>query len=225
MSTAARVSRNGGDGTNLDPECFPVTGALQSAAWSLAQDRPNVDRTDREALMILGMSIATFTLVHVVISLVAIAAGLVVLIGMLRSYRLPALTALFLLTTVLTSASGFLFPNSTVTPGQIFGYLSLAVLAVALLALYGLHLNGAWRWIYAGSAIVALYLNTFVLVVQSFAKIPALHALAPTGTEPPFLVAQGLLLAVFVVLGIMAVMRFHPERAAAAHGLDGMRPA
>jgi hypothetical protein len=164
--------------------------------------------------MILGMSIATYTLLHVIISLIAIAAGIIVLFGMFGSHRIPGWTALFLLTTVLTSAGGFLFPNTAITPAQIFGYLSLAVLAVTVLARYLFRLAGASRWIYAGGAVVALYLNVFVLVVQSFAKISFLHALAPNGNEPPFLIAQAVLLAIFVVLGILALVRFHPERRA-----------
>jgi hypothetical protein len=166
--------------------------------------------------MILGMSTATYTLLHVVISLIAIASGIIVLIGLFGSHRMPGWTALFLVTTILTSAGGFLFPNTGITPAQIFGYLSLAVLAVTLVALYAFHLGGAWRWIYVGGAIIALYLNVFVLVVQSFAKIALLHPLAPNGNEPPFLVAQGVLLAIFVVLGIVALRRFHPERSVAA---------
>lgn len=162
--------------------------------------------------MILGMSIATYTLLHVIVSLIAIASGIIVLIGMFGSQRMPGWTALFLVTTVLTSAGEFLFPNTVITPAQIFGYLSLAVLGVTLVALYGFHLAGIARWIYVGGAVLALYLNVFVLVVQSFAKIPVLHPLAPNGNEPPFLIAQLVLLAIFVVLGIMAVRRFHPER-------------
>jgi hypothetical protein len=162
--------------------------------------------------MILGMSIANYTLLHVVISLIAIASGIIVLLGMLGSRRMPAMTALFLLTTLLTSAGGFLFPNTAITPAQIFGYISLVVLAITLLALYAFGMRGAWRWIYAGGAVIALYLNVFVLVVQSFQKVPSLHALAPTQSEPPFLIAQAVLLAIFVVLGIVELVKFHPER-------------
>jgi len=165
--------------------------------------------------MILGLSIPTFTLLHVIISLIGIASGLIVLFGMFGSHRLPGWTALFLLTTVLTSATGFLFPATTLTPGAIFGIISLVVLLAALIALYVFHLGGAWRWIYVGGAVIALYLNIFVLIVQSFQKIPFLHPLAPTGSEPPFLAAEGALLVIFVALGIAALLKFHPERHAA----------
>jgi hypothetical protein len=166
--------------------------------------------------MILGLSIPTFTLLHVIISLIGIASGLIVLFGMFGSQRLPGWTALFLLTTVLTSVTGFLFPATTLTPAGIFGIISLIVLLAALIALYAFHLGGAWRWIYVGSAVIALYLNIFVLVVQSFQKIAFLHPLAPTGSEPPFLAAEGALLVIFIVLGIVAVLKFHPEQHAGA---------
>lgn len=162
--------------------------------------------------MILGMSVATFTLVHVVISLLGIASGLIVLFCMFGSHRLPGWTALFLLTTILTSVTGFMLPSVGLTPARLFGIISLVVLAAALVALYGFRLGGAWRWIYVGSAVIALYLNIFVLIVQSFLKIPLLHALAPTGTEPPFLIAEGVLLVIFIVLGLTALVKFHPER-------------
>jgi hypothetical protein len=166
--------------------------------------------------MILGMSIPAFTTVHVVISLIGIATGLLVLAGMLNSNRLSLWTAIFLVTTVLTSVTGFLFPSSGFTPAQAFGYLSLLILAIALAALYVFHLAGAWRWIYVATAVAALYLNCFVLVVQMFQKLPTLNALAPNQSEPPFQIAQGLLLAAFIVLGIMAARRFHPDGAPVA---------
>jgi hypothetical protein len=166
--------------------------------------------------MILGLTIPTFTLVHVIISLIAIISGLVVLFGMFGSHRMPGWTALFLLTTALTTASGFLFPNTGITPAQIFGYISLVVIAVTLLALYVFGLGGAWRWIYVVGAVLALYLNVFVLVVQSFAKIPALHPLAPNGNESPFLIVQGAVLVIFCALGLGAAAKFHPERYAPA---------
>ena len=161
--------------------------------------------------MILGMSIPAFTTVHVIISLIAIATGLIVLAAMLKSSRLNGLTAIFLITTVLTSVTGFLFPSSGFTPAQGFGYLSLLLLAIALAALYVFHLAGAWRWIYVATAVTSLYLNCFVLIVQMFQKLPALHALAPNQSEPPFQIAQGLLLLAFIVLGVLAARRFHPE--------------
>ena len=160
--------------------------------------------------MILGMSLATFTAVHVVISLIGIAAGLIVVVGMLSASRLPGWTALFLTTTVLTSVTGFFFPAAQVLPSHVVGVISLVVLAITLVALYGKRLAGSWRWIYVAGAVLALYLNSFVGVVQAFLKVPALNRLAPTQSEPPFLVAQLTVVALFVVLGIRAVTRFRP---------------
>jgi len=162
--------------------------------------------------MVLGMSIETFTIVHVVISLMAIASGIVVLIGMLGSHRIPAWTAFFLLTTVLTSVTGFLFPIRGFTPAIGTGNVSCLVLAVALYALYGRHLAGAWRWIYVASAATALYLNVLVLIIQSFQKLPALKPLAPTQSEPPFLVAQLVALIAFLIVGTIAALRFRPSQ-------------
>ena len=165
--------------------------------------------------MILGMSTSTFTLVHVVLSLVGIFAGLVVVFGMFSSKKLDGWTALFLATTVLTSVTGF-FPRDHILPSHIVGIISLVVLAIAILALYALHLAGPWRWIYVVSAVVALYLNVFVGVVQAFQKLPLLASLAPTQSEPPFLIAQSVVLVIFVVLGIVAVRSFHPPADALA---------
>jgi hypothetical protein len=160
--------------------------------------------------MILGMSLETFTLLHMVISLIAIVTGFVVVIGMIDGKRLPGWTALFLLTTVLTSLTGFLFPFGGVTPGVIVGILSSVLLVLALFALYIRHLTHAWRWIYALTAIAALYLNVFVSIVQAFQKIPFIRALAPTQSEPPFLIVQGVTLGIVTVLAVLAVMRFRP---------------
>ena len=160
--------------------------------------------------MILGLSLSAFTTLHVIISLIGIVAGLVVVCGMLTGQRPGGITALFLLTTVLTSATGFLFPVDKLLPSHIVGILSLIALAIALVALYRFHLAGAWRWVYVVTALLALYFNCFVGVVQSFLKIAALHALAPTGSEPPFAVAQLVLLAIFIVIGIVAVRRYRP---------------
>lgn len=151
-----------------------------------------------------------FTLFHVVLSLVGIGSGLVVvLFGFIAAKQLKGGTALFLASTVATSLTGYLFPFHKLLPSHIVGAVSLVVLAVAIVALYGRHLSGAWRWIYVVSAVTALYLNVFVLVVQLFLKVPALHAMAPAGTEPPFVIAQLVVMAVFVVLGILAVKKFH----------------
>ena len=165
--------------------------------------------------MVLGMSFETFTLIHVILSLVGIASGLVVLFAMLGSNRLVGWTALFLATTVLTSVTGFFFPVAQFMPSHAVGIISLLFLLAALLALYVFHLGGAWRWIYVVGAVVALYLNVFVGVVQAFQKVPALHALAPTGSEPPFVVAQVVVMLIFIVLGVFAVRSFHPALQAA----------
>jgi hypothetical protein len=165
--------------------------------------------------MILGMSLSTFTLVHVLISLVGIVSGLLVVYGLIKGQRFDGGTAIFLATTVLTSLTGFLFPFTHLLPSHIVGIISLVVLAVAIVARYPLHLAGAWRSIYVVSAVLALYLNVFVLVVQSFLKIPPVHALAPTQKEPPFLVVQLIVLAIFIVLGVFAVKGFRGAPAAA----------
>ncbi len=160
--------------------------------------------------MILGMSLATYTIVHVIISLIGIGSGLIILFGMLNGKLLTQWNVLFLVTTVLTSVTGFGFPITKVTPGIILGILSLIVLAIAIPALYVFHLNGAWRRTYAITALIALYFNIFVLIAQLFAKVPAIHALAPTQTEPPFKIAQLILLVLFVVLIVAAAKKFRP---------------
>jgi len=158
--------------------------------------------------MILGMSTSTFTLLHVFISLVGIGSGLIVAFGFVNGKLLSGWNLIFLITTVLTSVTGFLFPVEHLLPSHKVGIISLVVLAIAIAALYLFHLASKWRAIYVITATMALYLNCFVAVVQSFLKIPALHAMAPTGTEPPFLVAQTIVLLLFVVLGIFAIKRF-----------------
>lgn len=165
--------------------------------------------------MVLGMSLETFTLIHVVLSLIGILSGFVVIFGLLAGKRLDSLTMLFLVTTVLTSATGYLFPFHHLMPSHIVGILSLIVLTFAILARYVGRLSGAWRWIYVVNAAIALYFNVFVLVVQSFEKVPALKALAPTQKEPPFAVAQLVVLVLFIVLTIVAAKKFHPEPARA----------
>jgi hypothetical protein len=162
--------------------------------------------------MVLGMSLATFTLVHVIISLIAIAAGFVVLSGLLGSNRMAGMTALFLLTTILTNATGFLFPFEKLLPSHMIAALSLVLLAIACLALYGMKLSGAWRWIYVVTALLSLYFNVFVLVIQSFLKIPALTALAPGNPPagPVFAVVQGVVLVFFIVVIIGSIRRFRP---------------
>jgi hypothetical protein len=166
--------------------------------------------------MIFGLSIATFTLIHVIISLVGIASGLIVFAGLLRSEPLPGWTAIFLIFTILTSVTGFFFPIHGPTPALIVGAISLVVLAIALLALYVFHMMHTWRWVYVVTALLALWFNCFVLVVQAFQKVSFLSALAPTQSEPPFLIAQSFMLLAFLIFGFLAVRRFHPEIAARA---------
>jgi len=163
-----------------------------------------------EGVMIFGIPLPVFTVVHVAISLIGIVSGLIVVLGMLASNRLVGWTGLFLFTTILTSVTGFIFPIHGFTPALGVGIVSMVILAVALLALYVMRLAGAWRWIYVATAITALWFNVFVLIVQSFQKLPFLKVLAPTQSEPPFLVAQGVVLVLLVVIGIAAVVKFRP---------------
>jgi hypothetical protein len=163
----------------------------------------------------MGMSLATFTLLHVLISLIGIFAGLIAMTRWLKSDRSQIPTAIFLATTILTSVTGFLFPFSKLLPSHIVGIISLVMLAVATFALYGRQLSGVWRPIYTVTATLSLYLNVFVLIVQSFLKIPILKAWAPTQTEPAFLIAQGSAFLVFLILAILTTAKFRPLRLAA----------
>jgi hypothetical protein len=156
------------------------------------------------------MMLKTLTLVHVVISLLGILAGFVVITGMLDADPMDGWTQFFLWTTVLTSVTGFMFPFQRLLPSHIFGVISLVVLAAAIYARYPGQLAGGWRLTYIIGAVVAQYLNVFVLVVQMFQKIPALKKFAPTQKEPPFALAQLAVLIAFVALGILAATRFHP---------------
>jgi hypothetical protein len=151
--------------------------------------------------MVLGMSLETYTLLHVIISLIGIVSGFYVLYGFIAGKTLRASNLLFLTTTALTSISGFGFPFTHLLPSHKIGILSLVVLAVTIPAGYVFHLAGLWRRAYVIGSTLALYLNVFVLVVQSFMKVPTLHALAPTQTEAPFVAAQFMVLVAFVVLG------------------------
>jgi hypothetical protein len=160
--------------------------------------------------MVLGISLATYTIMHVIISLIGIASGLIVLFGFLNTRLLTPWNGLFLLTTVLTSVTGLGFPNTKVTPGIVLAILSLIDLAIALFALYARHLNGGWRRIYAITAMIALYFNCFVLIAQLFEHVLALHALAPTQTEAPFKIAQLLLLILFIICIAAAAKKFRP---------------
>jgi hypothetical protein len=167
------------------------------------------------SIMILGLSLSTFVLVHVIVSLIGILAGFIVMSGMLGSRRMPGWTALFLLLTILTSATGFLIPplvSEKLLPSHIIGALSLLLLAIACFALYGQKLSGSWRWVYVLTALLAQYFNVFVLVIQSFLKIGLLHALAPSvpPSEPPFAILQGIVLVFFIIFIIGAIRRFRP---------------
>ena len=156
------------------------------------------------------LTLQAYTIFHVVISLVAIIAGLIVLHGWLTARRLDGWTLIFLLFTLATSVTGFFFPFNGFTPAIGTGILSVVVLLAAFAALYAFHLEGSWRWIYLVSAAIALYLNVFVLIIQAFLKIPPLHALAPNGNEPPFAIVQGIVLVLFVIGGFLAVRRYRP---------------
>jgi hypothetical protein len=161
--------------------------------------------------MFLGLS--TFTWVHTLLSLVGIVSGLVVAKGLLSSRRLDGWTALFIVSAVATSVTGFFLPADHFGPSHWVGVISLVVLAFAILARYVLHLAGVWRWIYAVGAVLALYFLNFVGVAQLFAKVPALHVLAPTQSEPPFAVAEGVVLMLFLVLTVAAAIKFRPGAA------------
>jgi hypothetical protein len=163
------------------------------------------------------MILRAYTIIHTLISLIGIFTGLIVLFGLLAGKRLDGWTKWFLITTVLTSVTGFFFPFHGFTPAIALGIMSLIVLAVAIFARYPRHLAGHWRWIYVVTSVIALYFNVFVLVVQTFEKIPALHAMAPTQTEPPFKLTQLVVLAIFVLLGIIAAIRFRPTPAGVPH--------
>ncbi len=162
--------------------------------------------------MVLGMTLQIFTLLHTAISLIAILTGLLVVAGMLKGQRTPGWTAIFLLTTLLTSVTGFMFPVplSPLLPSQATGIVALIVLAPTLAALYIFKLAGIWRPIYVIGAVISLYLNMFVLVVQGFLKVGFLNALAPTQSEPPFVVAQAVVLIALIAVGFIAVKRFRP---------------
>ena len=162
--------------------------------------------------MTLGLSLHAVTILHVVISLVGVVSGLVVLFALFKSQSKPGMTALFLLSTILTNATGFMFPFEKLLPSHIIAIISLVLLAIACFALYSMKLSGAWRPIYLITAMTSLYLNVFVLVIQSFLKIGPLHELAPSvpPSEPPFAATQGVVLVLFVVAIITAVRRFRP---------------
>jgi hypothetical protein len=159
-------------------------------------------------VFIPASALPAFTILHVAISVAAIALGFVVLFGMIADRRLDGWTAFFLATTVATSVTGFGFPIKGMTPGIAFGLISLVVLAAVIYARYSRQLAGIWRVVYVIGAVFAFYLNFVVLIVQSFQKVPVLHSLAPNQTEPPFMVAQLVSLVAFLVLGSLALKRF-----------------
>ena len=153
----------------------------------------------------------TFTAIHVLFSLIGIASGLVVLFGLITADAMARSTLIFVVTTLATSVTGFFFPFHGFTPALALGIVSVIILIAVILARYRFRLSGGWRWVYVVSAVAALYLNSFVLVVQAFLKIPSLHALAPKGSEPPFAVAQAFVLIFYVVTGAIAAKRFRPS--------------
>jgi len=168
--------------------------------------------------MIIGLSISTFTMLHVIITLIAIVSGFIVMFGMLGSKTLAGWSAIFWLTTLLTSVTGFMFPIHGFTPALGVGGFAIIVLAVGLLARYVKHFAGSWRWIYVVTAVVSLYLNVFVLITQSFQKLTFLNPLAPQvgppfagATNTQFAIAQGVALVFFVVMGIAAAIKFRPS--------------
>lgn len=173
---------------------------------------PNHIQAREERATILGMSTQVLTLAHVANSLLGIATGLVVGYGLRHGWRLPGWTATFLLTTVLTSITGFFFHSKSFGPLPVVGVVSLAVLAVALNAPYGSGLSGRWRWICVVTGVLALYCNVFVAVVQASQKLPVLHELAAIGQEPAVAITQLIVFAGFAAVGVGAVRRFHPPQ-------------
>jgi hypothetical protein len=157
------------------------------------------------------MILQIYTIIHTLISLVALFAGFIVLFGFLTGNRVDGWTKWFLISLVATTVTGFFFPFHGFTPAIGLGLISLPILAFTIYARYPKNVAGAWRWIYVIGAVISLYFNVFVGVVQSFEKIPALHAMAPTQTEQPFKLTQLIVLSLFVVLAIIAAIRFRPE--------------
>ena len=158
--------------------------------------------------MIFGMSLATFTLLHVGISLVGIATGVIVLLALIRGAHLPGWAGIFLVSTILTSVTGYGFPIHGLTPGHVVGAVSLVALTLAVVALYRFELVGSWRRTYVITSVLSVYLNVFVGIVQTFRNVPVLHATAPTQSEPPFAIAQLTALVLFLCLGYLALRGF-----------------
>jgi hypothetical protein len=183
---------------------WPVPDALVKSCAGLRKN---------EGVMVLGIGLSTYTIIHVIISLIGIVTGFVVIFGMTGNHRLNGWTFWFLLFTVLTSLTGFGFPFDHLLPSHIVGIISLVVLLIAIVARYSFGLDGPWRWIFIVTAVVAQWFNLFVLVVQSFQKIDFLRVMAPTQSEPPFQIAQGAVLIVMIVLAAAALRKFHPQTA------------
>ena len=162
------------------------------------------------------MFVDPFTSLHTILSLIAIIVGIPVVADLIAGRLRGLPTALFLITAILTSATGFGFPFHQILPSHVVGAIALVVLALVLIARYGFRLAGAWRGVYAVGMVVSHYLLIFVLIAQLFGKVPALHALAPTQSEPPFAIAQAIALLAFVILGVLATRRFRPIMPAAA---------
>jgi hypothetical protein len=158
--------------------------------------------------MVFGLELSTFTFLHVLISLIGVASGFIVMVELLRSNYHGNWTAIFLVTTIVTSASGFLFPFSKLLPSHIVGIISLALLAIAMFSFYVQRIHSIWRQIYVLTAMLSLYLNVFVMIIQGFLKIPVLNGLAPTQTEPPFLIVQGVTLVCFLAVIFVAAIRY-----------------
>jgi hypothetical protein len=163
--------------------------------------------------MFFGIPVGSFVFVHTIITLIAIVAGLIAQLGLLRNQRMNAITAIFLLFTVLTVVTGFMIQITPVSPAVLFGYITTAAVVPALAARYPFAMRGAWRRIYVVTATLSLYLNVFVLVVQSFVKVPALHAIVPAlpPAGPVFGATQGVVLILFIIAGYLGVRRFHPR--------------
>jgi hypothetical protein len=161
--------------------------------------------------MTWGIPTTLFLQFHVAVSLIGIVSGFVVVYGLLNDNLLKGWTALFLAATILTSVTGFPLPPFGFDPPRAIGTLSLVLLAVAVVALYGFQLVGAWRWAFIVTATIAFYFNAFVGVIQAFQKLSFLQPLAPTQSEPPFVIAQVIVLILFVSFGVLALSRFHPK--------------
>jgi hypothetical protein len=173
--------------------------------------KSNFSNSRKDTSMILGLNVAQFTFLHVFLSLIGIGAGIFVVFGLLSSRSLSILTAAFFVTTIATSLTGFLYPFKGITPGIILGILSMFVLILAIVALYVKSLHGAWRGIYVISVCLAFYFNFFVLIAQSFDKVPVLHSIAPTQSSPGFGFTQAAVLVVFILLTVRAYKKFRPD--------------